>query len=175
MGFIEILSTIYYTLTSPALQDELLRPKITLILIGLFFLPFLIYFYFKSTYLHYLFIFDLVSFFDWQPPNLARIIKRWDKIKKRMESGSDYEFKLAIVEADNLLRDVLVEKGFAGKSFEERVGKLDSTQVKDIDEILEAHKIRNSIVYDPNFKITVDRIKKILAIYEKGIRGIESF
>lgn len=160
---------------SPELQRELLPAKIVFIFFSVAFFIGIIYLMFTSSYLQYQFIIDLRAFFTWQSASLQRIIKRWKKIQKRIETGSEHEYKLAIIEADDLFRDILEDKGFAGKTFEERIKQVEKTELPNLDEILEVHKIRNSIVYDPDYKLDFDRAKQVLGIYERGIKNVESF
>ncbi|MBU4274894.1 hypothetical protein KKE19_03745 [Patescibacteria group bacterium] len=160
---------------SPGIQEELLPAKIVLIFFSIVFFVAVVYLMFTSSYLKYQFVVDLRSFFDWQPAGVQKIIRRWKKIQKRIATGSESEYKLAVIEADDLFRGVLEEKGFKGKTFEEIIGQVEKIAMPNMDEVLEAHKIRNSIVYDPNYKLDSDRAKQLLDIYERGIKNVESF
>jgi len=117
----------------------------------------------------------VVDFFNMEPPGLRRIARRWKVIQKRVETGTEYEYKLAVLEAEELFNEVLADKGFPGKTFDERVREVEKVQLPNIEEILGVHKIRNMVAYDPNYKITKDDTQKVLAIFEKGIRNIETF
>ena len=64
------------------------------------------------------------------------------------------------------------ERGFNGKNFEELINNAGKIMLPNLDEILSAHEIRNSIVYNPDYKIDLDRVKKILAIYEAATKNI---
>lgn len=160
---------------SPEIQNELLPAKVVFIFFSLFFFASVVYLMFKSSYLKYEFLIDMEAFFDWQPGGSQKIAKRWKKIQKKIETGTDYEYKLAIIEADDLFKDVLEDRGFKGKTLEERIEKVEETQLPNADEVIDAHKARNSIVYNPDYKLDRDQVKKILNIYEQAIKNIESF
>jgi hypothetical protein len=162
-------------ITSPQLQKELLPVKALFIFFSIAFLAGIIYMMSISSYLSYQFLFDLKAFFALQPRGLQRIFNRWKKIQNRIETGTEYEYKLAIIEADSLLNDTLEDNGFSGKTFEERIKKVDKVQLPNSEEILEVHKTRNSIVYDPDYKLEKNQAKQILEAYERGIKNIESF
>jgi len=163
-------------LASPELQRELLPAKVVFIFFSIIFFVGVIYLMFTSSYLKYQFIIDVRSFFAWQPASVQRIARRWKRIQKRMETGIEQEYKLAVIEADDLLRDVLEEKGFKEEeAFEEIIRKAGKGLLPNMDAILEAHKVRNFIVHDPNYKLDVDAAKHLLDIYEEGIKNIESF
>ena len=160
---------------SPELQRELLPAKLVFMFFSIVFFIEAVYLLFTSTYLKYQFVGDLKAFFFWQSASLQKIVKRWKKIQKRMETRNEYEYKLAIIEADDLFRDVLEEKGFQGKTFEEKAKQVDKAEFPNLEEVLEVHKIRNSVVYDPDYKLDFDKTKQSLGIYEKAIKNIESF
>lgn len=174
-SYYSTINEIIELIKSPQLQSELLPAKVIFIFFSVFFFVSIIYLMFTSSYLKNEFIIDVKAFFAWQSASLQKITKRWKKIQKRIETGTEQEYKLAVIEADDLLRDVLDEKGFTGKTFEERIKQIEKTQLPNLDEILEAHKIRNSIVYDPDYKLDSDRAKQILEFYDKGIKSVEPF
>lgn len=170
-----ILNEFISVITSQTLQDELLPAKVIFIFFGLVFFVFIIYFIFNSSFLRHSFINDVLDFFEIEPAGLRKIAGRWKAIKKRIESGIEYEYKLAVMEAEELFNNVLTDKGFPGKTFDERIREVEKAQLPNLEEILEAHKIRNMVAYDPNYKITRDEAQKVLTVFEKGIRSIETF
>ena len=170
-----ILNEFFSVLTSPALQDELFPAKVVFIFFIFAFFILISYFIFNSSYLHHEFIGDIVDFFDIEPAGLRRIAGRWKAIQKRFDAGTEYEYKLAVMGAEELFNDVLIDKGFPGKTFDERIREVGKAQLPNLEEILDAHKIRNVVAYDPNYKITKEDAQKVLVTFEKGIRSIEAF
>jgi hypothetical protein len=160
-----------YFISSPEIQETLFPVKIVFVAFTLFFLAAVIYFMVTSSYLQHHFLQDVTEFFSWQPYGLREIAKRWKKIQKRIETGAESDLKLAIIEADDFLGEMLEERDYPGKTFDEkaRAGK---AILPNLDEILEAHAIRNSIVYDPDYKVGLEQAKKILAVYESAIKNI---
>ena len=70
------------------------------------------------------------------------------------------------------MKETLEDRGFTGKSFEELINNAGKIVLPNLDEILLAHETRNSIVYNPDYKIDLDRVKRILAIYEAAIKNV---
>jgi hypothetical protein len=169
--FFHIKDFIYF-ISSYQLQEVLLPVKVVFILCSIFFLVMLIYLMINSTWLQWKFMEDVADFFSWQSYGQREMKKQWDKIKKRIESGSEADYKLAIIDADDFLIDVLEEGGYDGKDFEESIKKAGRLVGSSMDDILKAHEVRNSIVYNPDFDLTVDQAKKILATYEAAAKSI---
>lgn len=158
--------------SSPVLQDILFPVKIVFILFTAFFICATIYFYVNSSYLQYQFLQDVFEFFSWQSYGFREINKRWRNIVRKTESGLESDFKLAVVEADDFLRQTMQKRGHEGKTFEEMVSNVSKSILPNYQEILDIHNIRNSIVHDPNYKLDKEQAKKILSTYEKTIKNI---
>ena len=91
----------------PPIVGWLLALKIFLILFCLGVFSFMVYVWWTTVYLRRVFIWDLKEFFTYRS-YLTRIIdKDWIKIKKRLLKKKESEYKLAIIEADLLVNDVL--------------------------------------------------------------------
>lgn len=162
-------------ISSPEIQAELFPAKVVFIFFTVVLLIITLYFVFVSSYLKYRFIADLAGFFNIQPASIRRIAARWKQIKERISGGSESEYKMAILEADDLFIEIMKEKGFQGKTFEDLIGQLAKIKVPGTEAVAESHKIRNSVVYDPNYKITQEEVKKVIGSYEKAIKDIQSF
>lgn len=160
---------------SSELQEELFIVKLPFIFFSLIFFVAVIFLLVNSSYLKYQSLLETSEFLTWKSYGLRKIVKRWKKIQKRIETGSEPEYKLAIVEADDFLNEVLEKKAYSGETFEERVRQVEKIQLPNLEEILEMHEIRNSIVYDPDYRLDLDRAGKILNIYETAIKNIEAF
>lgn len=169
------LQNIISFISSPEIQEILFPVKIVFIFFAIAFLSGVVYFYFKSSYLKYQSWTDLSAFFKWKSYGLRKIIKRWESIQKRMESPAESEHKLAIIEVDDFLNEILEMRGYKGTKLEERISQVEDIKLSNIKEILDAHKIRNALVYQPDYKLEPDKAKKLLEIYEKAIKEIESF
>ena len=130
------------------------------------------YFYFNSTYIQYQFLQDLTEFFSWQAYGLRSVNKRWKKISDQVASGLEQDYKLTITEADDLLYQILEEKGYEGETFEDLINGAGKKMLPNFDDILFAHGVRNSIVYDPNYKLDSEVAKKMLSDYESAIKNL---
>lgn len=102
-----------------------------------------------------------------------KTIKRWAKIEQRLKSGQEAEMKLAVIEADKFFDDVLKRIGFFGKDMGERLKKINSSQIANIDGIWQAHKVRNNIVHDVDYKLTISDAEKVIGAYERALKELE--
>lgn len=101
-----------------------------------------------------------------------RSIKAWRKIQKNFFAGDDNSLKLAILEADKTLDEALRLAGFRGDTLGDRLQKIDASQLANIQEIWEAHKLRNRLVHEQDFKLNRDTAERALAIYKQTFESL---
>lgn len=115
-----------------------------------------------------------MEFFTFKPYGSKKIVKKWNKIKNRLNLPSESEHKLAIIEAEGLLDDIFKRIGFPGEVIGDRLKQITPLQLGNIEEIREAHKIRNNIVHDPDYRLSLEEAKKTFEIYEKALQNLEA-
>ncbi len=99
--------------------------------------------------------------------------KSWQKILSRLNKNDEANLRLALIEADNLFDDLLKQMRLPGESMADRLKYLDSSQISNIDEIWQAHKLRNTIVHNPEYPITRNEIEFGVRAYEKALKELE--
>ena len=143
------------------------------LIISLVLLGFIIFCLITTSWLEAHYLDALKDFFAYQPFLKKKWTKKWKKIKNRLETGIESEAKLAIIEADSLLEELLKEAGYEGKDLEEKLKSATKEVIPNLEEVLEARKIRDNIVYDPDYKLDLSVAKKLLSVYEKAIEYLD--
>lgn len=104
-----------------------------------------------------------------------KLKQSWDEIEKKLENESERDWKLAIIEADNLLDTILRKKGVPGETIKERLNALKNQNFKiDYNEIWQAHKIRNELVHNANFNLTKKDAVTAFKKYKKALEDLET-
>lgn len=101
-----------------------------------------------------------------------RSLKIWKEVEHHLFTGDDNSLKLAILEADKILDEALRVSGYLGESLGDRLKKIKSEQMPMIEEVWEAHKLRNRIVHEPDFKVNRDLAERALDIYRKTFQDL---
>ena len=148
--------------------------KILISILSLTFLLIMIYVLLKTEWLKRRFLLDLTEFFTFKPYGTVKFSKKWKKIINRLELGTESEAKLAVIEADDLLNEILEKMGYSGESLGEKLKQLKKTILPNLDEVLEVHKIKSDIVHDPSFRLSFDQAKKLLEVYERALSKLEA-
>lgn len=108
------------------------------------------------------------------PPEPARgpIKARWEEVLRHLSSFREGEWKFAIVEADKLVNDVLRDAGFKGETIGEKLKAITTEQLQSINALWDAHKLRNLVVHDSDFKIKHREVRRAIEQYEKALREL---
>lgn len=159
-----------------ALQSQgiFLISKIIFIILSLLFLVGIIYFLRASGYFKIRLWQDVVEFFTYKPYGVEQISKRWQKIQNRLTLPSEAEYKLAILEAEDILDNILKRMGYSGETLGDKLNLLSPAQLPNISQVLEAHKVRNNIIHDPDYRLSLDRTRKLLEVYEKAFQELQA-
>lgn len=72
---------------------------------------------------------------------------RLEEMLAHIASENPSDWKLAIIEADIILDEILKSGGYAGDSLGERLRGISSGQLRSLDDAWQAHKVRNQIAH----------------------------
>jgi hypothetical protein len=103
----------------------------------------------------------------------SKYIPRWEAVMSRLATGSVAGGKIAIIEADKMLDEVLGKLGFSGKNTKEKIENVKSGQLVGIEDLREARGLYHNIMEDPAHEASLEEIKTALSDYERFFRGIE--
>jgi len=158
---------------SPNFHGWLAFARIAFIIVGALLFGFIIFALTNTLWLKRLILWDLQEFFTYRPFGTRRVIKDWSKTKARLDMGLESEYKLALIEADSLLDDILKKMNFSGENVGERLEKLTVASLSNLEELKAAHKVRNNIVHDPDYHLTLEEAKKTIGAYEKAMIDLQ--
>lgn len=160
---------------SPPSGGWVLFFKIIALVLSLIFSAGILFFLFKSDWLKKIILEDLIEVLTYQPYQERKRKKAWAKIVRRLGAGIESEYKLAVIEADELLNKTLKEMGWSGKNLEDRLKQLTPATVANLDLLKKAHQVRNNIIQDPDYKLSLGEAKRTLDIYEQALKDLQFF
>ena len=97
--------------------------------------------------------------------------KRWLAIEKQFR-GKGKGFKLAVIEADKMVETFLEKSGWKGEGMGGKLEQIKEEDLSTIDDLWEAHRIRNSIVHDFDTKVRKGRAKKAMKVFEDTLKEL---
>ena len=102
-----------------------------------------------------------------------KIQKRWQEIESRLKLENNMQNKIAILEADKLVDEVLLNIGYKGSNMKERLDKANANQIEEIDNLIEAHDIRNKIIYNDKFYLDNEESQRVIRLYREFLDNLE--
>lgn len=91
--------------------------------------------------------------------------EHWQGIVNKFNSDNPESAKIAVIEADALVDDVLKQLGYEGEHMADRLAKLDPNFFPSAEKIWEAHRIRNELTHAPGIGLPIEKIKRLLEHY----------
>lgn len=92
---------------------------------------------------------------------------RWQKIVALSESKNSSDWRLAIIEADIILDELLDSLHLPGDTMGERLKAVEKSDFTTIEFAWEAHKVRNTIAHEgSNFLLNDRETRRIISLYE---------
>ncbi len=111
------------------------------------------------------------------PPELTikkkKLKTKWMKIKEKLQGQNEAEYKLAIIEADDLIGDLISRMGFKGENMAEKIDNIPAGQLDNVEDLQAAHQIRNRIIHEENMQFSREEAQKTLELYEKFLDYFE--
>ena len=102
------------------------------------------------------------------PDTNGLINPRWEIVMKYFNSANQSDWKLAILEADIMLYEVLDKSGFRGESIGEMLKNADRSKLNSVDDAWSAHKVRNEIAHSgTDYQLSRMMVEKTITQFEK--------
>ena len=99
---------------------------------------------------------------------------RWQAVLDHVHSENPSDWRLAIIEADNILDEMVTRIGYKGDNLGEKLKSVEPSDFNTLQEAWEAHKVRNKIAHEGlTFKMDHREAKRVVAQFEKVFREFE--
>ncbi len=105
-------------------------------------------------------------------PGEGKYDAKWKEVREHLTSFREAEWKFAVIEADKIAEMALTEAGFSGETIGERMTLISKDQLVSIDDLWQAHKLRNLIAHEPNYQVRYEQVRLALEQYEKALREL---
>lgn len=93
---------------------------------------------------------------------------RWNRIVEQVSSEKEQDWRLAIIEADIMLDELLDVQGYHGDSMGDKMKQVERSDWNTIDFAWEAHKVRNRIAHEGGDMALSEReARRIISLYEQ--------
>jgi hypothetical protein len=163
-----IFEGVYYFFQSEAFQNIVAILKPTCFIVIFTSLIVIIWALVKGPWLYWHISADFSNFLHGGPVEPETVFqKKWKKIKKRIASPSEANWKLAIIESEELIEQALSNMGYKGEGLREKLRGVDTAVIPNIPDLISSYDIFINILADNNYKIEHDKAIKIVSSFEE--------
>ena len=177
-GMMEIIQGTWEFVLNPHLLPSPLYDiwrigRIVFVAFSIFLLGMIIYLLHVNEYLIYRFKENFSERVKGKPHHGIKIEKNWKEIMEQAKDDREAERKLAVIEADDTINEVLGKLGYEGDSLLEKLDGLNKEIIPNIEEVRDAHRRRRDIVYDPDTSLSKEDAVKIVSLYEEVFKDMQ--
>lgn len=98
---------------------------------------------------------------------------RWERVEQYMTSLNPSDWKIAILEADNILDEITERMGFKGTTLGERMKNISASDFPYLEETWSAHKLRNSLAHKgTNLELSRSEAEQAINIYHRVFKEL---
>ena len=138
--------------------------KYVLILLSLLLLWWIIHYYRKLYELRKI---EAASLYTMPAETKDELNPVWGRILKNVQSDNESDWRLAILEADIILGDILDKLFLPGETIGDKLKAVEESDFRTIGNAWEAHKIRNKIAHEgESFAINQHETKRVIDLYK---------
>lgn len=103
--------------------------------------------------------------------DVSRTQLRWNTIVEEAGSDDERKWRLAILEADIMLNELLDVLGYRGETMADKMKQADRSTFHSIDAAWEAHRVRNQIAHQGSAHLLSARdARRVITLYEQVFR-----
>lgn len=100
--------------------------------------------------------------------------KRWDMVVAHVQSDNPSDWRLAILEADIILDELLDHLGYVGDTIGDKLKSADNSRFRTLNDAWEAHKVRNTIAHEGHeYVLTQRESQRVIALYRNVFREFD--
>jgi len=168
------IEDIYLFFLSQTWQNVVAILKPACLLAIVIFLLTLIWVFTKSKWLYWYLIWDSQDFVRGAPvPFQKKAQETWNKIKKKLSSKKEADWKLAIIEGEKIVEDVLFKMGYKGKNIKEKLEFATKAQIPNLESLSSSAEIYENIISAPDYRISRDKAAEVIKALEEFLKYFE--
>lgn len=94
------------------------------------------------------------------------------RIEQMLEKNNESSYAMAIIEGDKILDRAMMEMGVQGRTMGDRLKKIGKAKFSQINSVWHAHKLRNQIAHEHDFKPEYRQAQHALDTYKQALKDL---
>lgn len=106
--------------------------------------------------------------------DIANKNERWERVEALVSSDNPGDWRVAIIEADIMLDELITSMGYDGESLGDKLKRIEQSDMTTLDAAWEAHKVRNRIAHSgSDFILTNREAKRVIGLYREALQEFD--
>lgn len=99
--------------------------------------------------------------------------KAWRSVLEKIYSANASDWLAAVIQADAIMDDILKRMGLPGETMADRLQALDTSKLKSLQDVWDAHKLRNRVAHAPATMLRHDELLGAIEKYKKALKELK--
>lgn len=100
--------------------------------------------------------------------DIPRTQLRWNRVEEQAGSSNPESWRLAILEADIMLAELLDMQGYRGETLADKMKQVNKAQFNSIDDAWDAHRVRNRVAHDGSaHELSAQEVRRVIGLYRR--------
>lgn len=97
--------------------------------------------------------------------------EKWESVLRHLFSEASSDWRLAIIDADEMLFGLMDQLGFKGETLGDKLKVADRDEFRNLSAAWEVHTVRNRIAHEGSeYELSLREAKRVIALYEQIFR-----
>lgn len=106
--------------------------------------------------------------------NTEKKKEKWNRLVDLATSENESDWRLAIIEADTMLDDMITNMGYEGEGLGEKLKQINRSSFTTLDKAWDAHKVRNTIAHaGSDYVLTQREVRRVIDLYKQVFEEFE--
>lgn len=97
----------------------------------------------------------------------------WAEVMRKIESQNPSDWNLAVIQADAILDNLFRAMGLFGETMGDRLKQLDRSKLHSLDDVWEAHKLRNRIAHATDRVFSREEARRAVNLYANALEELQ--
>jgi hypothetical protein len=106
-----------------------------------------------------------------RPIDVEKYRSRWLAVEQQVKKDEETSYTVALLNADKLLDQALLDRGYKGKSTADRM-KAANFKWSNANSVWTAHKTRNKVAHEQDFHLTYDDTRRALVAFRQALKDL---
>lgn len=103
--------------------------------------------------------------------DISKTQLRWNRVVEQAYSDNEQNWRLAILEADIMLNELLDVLGYKGETMADKMKSVERADFNSIDQAWEAHRVRNQVAHQGSERLLNQReVHRVIGLYQSVFR-----